>query len=374
MFNSISNNFGAGTIQFKDVQESNYIVLNAKFTCDPQSAAYQAAETLEITVPTLSIDRSTVAGVVVRFQDRQVAYGRTYNYDGGTVAKSWVKDANTLCIEKLSCFDDQTELIIYIQALYCQLAQGGNATKGKSKSIKCISDGSFLSLDTSHTFCVVYDKWVFYHMMYSGCSYAMRSSDWEAFFENLPEDIVADVPVMASYNYEHSNLGGITECHIEDGYFTFLAEERPSSFDNTANYVFSFAFLVRDYVEEPVIAGRLKYASEQLQAGTNQYFKDVDMELEPQPAMVALSGSMGIYSAGPFTFQAPDFPDGIPEFDAFFLGAHQHSNGLTVQLLEMEVRRSGESATIKMTDCSGDNNMSFKLFDTSVVMRTTYSN
>ena len=26
MFNSTSNNFGAGTIQFKDVQENNYIV------------------------------------------------------------------------------------------------------------------------------------------------------------------------------------------------------------------------------------------------------------------------------------------------------------------------------------------------------------
>jgi len=123
-----------------------------------------------------------------------------------------------------------------------------------------------------------------------------------------------------------------------------------------------------------VVAGRLKYASEQLQAGTYQYFKDVDMELEPQPAMVAMSGSTGIYSAGPFTFQAPDFPDSIPEFDAFFLGAHQHSNGLTVQLLEMEVRKSDGAATIKMTDCSGDNNMAFKLFDTSVVMRTTYSN
>ena len=46
MFNSISNNFGAGVISFKDVQESNYIVLNAKFTCNPPTAAYQAAAVL----------------------------------------------------------------------------------------------------------------------------------------------------------------------------------------------------------------------------------------------------------------------------------------------------------------------------------------
>ena len=101
MFNSISNNFGAGIIQFKDVQESNYIVLNAKFTCSPQDNAYKTAEVLEITVPALTIGRSTEAGVIVSFTDRREYYGRIENYDACTVAKSWVKDANTLCIEKL---------------------------------------------------------------------------------------------------------------------------------------------------------------------------------------------------------------------------------------------------------------------------------
>ena len=135
MFNSTGNNFGAGVIQFKDVQESNYIVLNAKFTCNPQSAEYQAAEVLEISVPKLSISRSTIAGVVARFKYSETSYGYTNIYDAGTVLKSWVKDANTICIEKLSIFDDRQELIIYIQTLYCMLGQGGNASKGKEKRI-----------------------------------------------------------------------------------------------------------------------------------------------------------------------------------------------------------------------------------------------
>ena len=101
MFNTTGNNFGAGVIAFKDVQESNYIVLNAKFTCSPQSAEYQAAEVLEIKVPALSIARSTIAGVVARYKERGISYGYPYIYDGGTVLKSWVKDANTLCIEKI---------------------------------------------------------------------------------------------------------------------------------------------------------------------------------------------------------------------------------------------------------------------------------
>ena len=65
MFNSISNNFGAPQIQFKDNQAPNYVVLNAKVTFDPTNAAYQACDQLEITVPDLTIDRSTIGGVFV---------------------------------------------------------------------------------------------------------------------------------------------------------------------------------------------------------------------------------------------------------------------------------------------------------------------
>ena len=183
MFNSTGNNFGAGVIQFKDVQESNYIVLNAKFTCSPQSAEYQAAEVLEITVPALSISRSIEAGVIARYKERGTSYGYPYVRDGGTVLKSWIKDANTLCIEKLSCFDDKQEIIIYIQTLYCMLGQGGNSTKGKEKRITATSEDNALRFSTSYSFCVVFKKWIFYHMMFDGATWALRNLDWEAFFD-----------------------------------------------------------------------------------------------------------------------------------------------------------------------------------------------
>ena len=48
LFNSTGNNFGAGTIAFKSHQDENYVVLNAKFTYNPENADYQAADVLEI--------------------------------------------------------------------------------------------------------------------------------------------------------------------------------------------------------------------------------------------------------------------------------------------------------------------------------------
>jgi hypothetical protein len=68
MFNSTGNNFGAGQISFKDYQAENYVVLNSKFSFDPTSPDYQACEQLEIYVPDLSIDRSAVGAVFLRFR------------------------------------------------------------------------------------------------------------------------------------------------------------------------------------------------------------------------------------------------------------------------------------------------------------------
>ena len=84
MFNSTGNNFGAGSIQFKDYQAENYVVLNAKFSYDPTNAAYQGVDTLEIYVPDLSINRSAVAGAILTFQDRYVYSSYTWNNDANT--------------------------------------------------------------------------------------------------------------------------------------------------------------------------------------------------------------------------------------------------------------------------------------------------
>lgn len=368
MFNSTGNNFGAGVIQFKDVRESNYIVLNAKFTCSPQSAEYQAAEVLEIYVPGLNINRSIEAGVIARYKQRRSPSGYDCIWDGGTVLKSWVKDERTICIEKLSVFDDQEELIIYIQTLYCQLAQGGNSTKGKEKRITATSEDNAIRFSTSYTFCIVFDKWVFYHMMFSSAAWAFRNLDWEAFFDTLPEDVTADVPVISAYNYGNDKLGGITESHLEGGYWMLPKDERGDGFENTSNYVFSFGYLIRDREEEPEVEGRLRIQEEELNGGTYNKFRGFDLELIPSPAMAACEGSTGIYSASECTFIPQSCPDEMPEFDTFFLDTFYGGQGLSVQLLKMEYRKNTINNTIRIEDQAGMRNLAFSMFDTAIAL------
>ena len=178
MFNSIGNNFGAGQITFKDYQAENYVVLNSKFTFDPTNADYQACDQLEIYVPDLTIDRSAVGGVFIRFvEDYHYSWGDSV-YDGGTVLKSWIKDKNTIVIEKQPWFDENGPLIIYILTLYPQLNQGSDTIKSTMQRLTMTTEGNYLRFGYE-TFMVEFEHWVFIHLMFSGVSYAYRDALWE---------------------------------------------------------------------------------------------------------------------------------------------------------------------------------------------------
>ncbi len=246
-FNSTGNNFGAGSISFKSHQEENFVVLNAKFKYDPTNAAYQAADVLEIYVPDLSIDRSAIAGVFLRFSDVRDSYGYTWDNSGGTVLKSWVKDKNTLCIEKLTNFDEKGEITIYVLALYTMLARGGNPIKGTKVRLQTTSENNYLRW-SSDTFFVEFEHWVFLHMMYSGCTYAYRDSAWECSLDNLPSGITADVPFCGGGNQYNPSVDGMSEARIENGVLT--CQTRTAGFDDTGHEPFIFAFLVRDEESE----------------------------------------------------------------------------------------------------------------------------
>ena len=238
MFNSIGNNFGAGQISFKDYQAENYVVLNSKFSFDPTNADYQACDQLEIYVPDLTIDRSAVGGVFIRFvEDYHYSWGDSV-YDGGTVLKSWIKDKNTIVIEKQPWFDENGPLIIYIVTLYPQLT-----IKSTMQRLTMTTEGNYLRFGYE-TFMVEFEHWVFIHLMFSGVTYAYREALWEVTMEQLPADITADVPICGGRNQMHPNCDGMAEAHIENKVLT--SQRRVMGFFDTAHDPFVYAFLVRD--------------------------------------------------------------------------------------------------------------------------------
>jgi len=243
MFNSTGNNFGAGTIQFKDYQASNYVVLNSKFSYRTDSADYLAASQLEIYVPDLAIDRSAEVGVFVRILDRRTEYGSQNIYDGGTVLKSWIKDKNTIVIEKLTDFDDKGEIIIYILTLYPTLNQGSNTVKGTKTNLSPSQPTKYLFWEMD-TFFVTFEHWVFLTMHFSRCSSQYQDQPWECTLPNFPTDVTADVPFCGGSNQYNPTVDEMCEVHIENGEWSNA--ERSGQFFSSGYEPFIFVFLVRE--------------------------------------------------------------------------------------------------------------------------------
>ena len=167
----------------------------------------------------------------------------TWNNDGGTAIKSWIKDKNTICLEKFTNFDDKGEITIFIQALYPMLNQGGNPIKGTRTRINMTQETRYLYW-SSDTFCVIFEHWVFLHMQFSSCSYSYRNQPWEAIMGDFPTDVNADVPFLGGSNQYNPSVNGFSLAHVENGVFT--CQERMSGFESTGYDPFIFAFLVRD--------------------------------------------------------------------------------------------------------------------------------
>ena len=166
MFKSISNNFGAPGITFRDFQTDRYAVLNARFQYDPANEAYLAASELEIKVPALSLSKSTDAGVFAVYRDE-----RTYQWDDtpsryhfATVLRSRIRDRSTLCIEKLTDFDGYGPVTIYIYAMYSTLNTGKSTVLSERTRLN-ISTVPEMSTALFTSACVVTPDWVSLNLM-----------------------------------------------------------------------------------------------------------------------------------------------------------------------------------------------------------------
>lgn len=104
------NNFGAVPIQFSAFQSTNLLILNKEVSFDPTNASYQAAEELEIYVPDLNLEKSAISGMLM--------FGTKDGEKNGTAIKSYIKDKNTIVVEKVTAFDDNDTITLVFSNSY----------------------------------------------------------------------------------------------------------------------------------------------------------------------------------------------------------------------------------------------------------------
>lgn len=240
MIQAISNNFGVESIQFKDYQTPDYIILNARIEFNTSDPGYQAADHLEIKVPDLSLDRSAEGGVFLRYIDEYDSYSSHIVEDGGTVLRSWIKDKNTICIEKLDVFDEYEEQILYFQTMYVQKHKDGLAVKSEEANIKMIPGVVDAHEGDHHS--IVTDHWVFWMTGLKRVASQYLMEDFDIALQNMPEDVDIVIPQLGGPRFNDRRTTAAQELRIVGGHLKNV--RMTTQWDNTSN-PFIFGFFVR---------------------------------------------------------------------------------------------------------------------------------
>ena len=242
MFNSTGNNFGAETIQFKDYQEEDYVVLNAKFSYDPANPLYQAADHLEVYVPDLSLSRSIDTPAYLSFKDSHVSQYGTWVNDGATIIRSWIKDKNTICFEKFTNFDNRNDLTIWVQMMYIKKGGTGTPTLYDKTTIRLVQDVSYMRM--SNIVCVITDHWAALHAQVEQGSYKYEDDPWVGTLQNFPTDINTDILVIGGSNQYNRSVDGASFGTLNAGVFSLPT--RMDGFGSTGYYPFFYGYFVRE--------------------------------------------------------------------------------------------------------------------------------
>lgn len=231
---ALANNFGVAEVEFRDWQEKGLVILNGVIRIDTENESYKAAEVLEITVLDLSISRSAVTAVFLRSSKADGA---------STVVKSWIKDARTICVEKLPKFDELGPLTLYFASAYVALGQRMDCPMN-TVIRTTIVNGEAGKQSISNAKAVVTDNWCYLYICFDKFAGANYKDAFECTLEGLPEDIDITFPVVTASAYSYTFGTPTSACRLKGK--TLSCEGRLAFGEGTNQGDFISIFIVRN--------------------------------------------------------------------------------------------------------------------------------
>ena len=368
MLVSTGNNFGAGTIKIQAYQAENYVVLNTMFSIDTSSEDYQAAEVLEIYVPTMRIDRSAVTPVFLAMHDRRGSSGSSYYYDSGTILRSWIKDQNTICIEKKPAFDQYGTLDVYIATLYPQLNQGIVTPKSTQVTMTPSVDAPYLSCP-SESFMVVTDHWVFIKGQFACSQEPYAKGSWVFGLQGLPNDVSMQLPIFGGSCQYHYDMNTLLHMNIVNGRI-YSCARMPQGGNPTV-----FAFLVRgDNEGYPVETfpeahgdDRMWVEVDQEVSYDHERYLRAKLEFGQSPVVLSVEGtgsSSGPENSNGFTL-SPN-PKRLPSGECIIVGRSKKQGSLAIFSVGANVSAQYTNISVNMSS-GAPLHEELDLFDTGYV-------
>lgn len=210
---SIGNNFGAGQIEFKAALDENFVVLNGNLSFDREAGEYLVADVMEIYVPDLPMKRSLETAVYMTYDTQD--YGRCI-----TIVRSWIKDKNTICLEKLIPMKDCTNMELVFLCAY--LPKGQRETFAIEGQVDLQLENMTSTLWRQIACAVIRDKWAMIAFAVGGMASLVAGEQFSIDLTNFPTDIACDVPFLGHWNYAGGYGNFLVPSRIENG--KFLAE------------------------------------------------------------------------------------------------------------------------------------------------------
>ena len=213
MITATGNNFGAGEITLKDYQNEKLVILNGKFSFSNKSDAYLAASVLEVYLPDLSIPKSGMSGAYIVFE----VDGKFY----GTTVKTWLKDRNTLCIEKLDHWTEQTDdYTIYLLSMYVPKGQRGVFECGKETRLT-LNNTTSKNNYAYYQHCYIDDNWCSLALMTSSFNTEIDPFDDIVELGGFPTDVDIELPFVGDNINNKQKYGtDMLMATIKDGVLT----------------------------------------------------------------------------------------------------------------------------------------------------------
>lgn len=219
------NNFGANQVVFKAALDDNFVVINGKLPFERDCDEYLAADVLEIKVTDLPMKRSLETAVYMTYDTED--YGRCI-----TIVRSWIKDKNTICVEKLIPMADCTNMELVFLCAY--LPKGQRESFAIEGQVDLQLDNMSGSLWREIACAVVRDSWTMIAFSVGGLGSLVAGESFSIDLTNFPADIACDVPFLGHWNYAGGYGNFLVPARIESGKFvaeglTELQADYPSN-------------------------------------------------------------------------------------------------------------------------------------------------
>ena len=183
-----ATNFGLAPsdIQIKEYRSANLLVLDGEFIVDTSAEEYSGIRPMQLSVADLPLSKSRPSTALVTVLSEGVKYA--------TITKVWVKDKNTICIDKILPYKSAGSYKVKLNTMLIpERITGEVALHQRTDHTPSVTKGEVSGLEI---FTIQSDDWLILTLKATSLTFDTDSQTVEISLPDLPENVSSSFPVL----------------------------------------------------------------------------------------------------------------------------------------------------------------------------------